>query len=88
MHTCKQRRWRGVGCPIVCAAILLSSGACASQRSWDDSSPGNSGPDLADVGGAILGVGYFALYFFAQCASGGSSGTGLDEYSYAHQYRR
>ena len=87
MHTRSRSITHRVACSIVCVAILAAPGACTSQRAWDDMTPGNSGPQLADVAGVVLGAAYLTAYFFAQCASGGS-GTGLDEYSYAHQYRR
>ena len=75
-----QRTWQTPAWFILCAAILCASCGCASQRSWDDTRPGPSGPDLADVGGVIVGLGYAVLYAFAHGASDGSGA--FDQYSY------
>ncbi len=71
---------RASACFILSAAILCASCGCASQRSWDDTRPGPAGPDLADVGGVIVGLGYAVLYAFAHGASDGSAA--FDQYSY------
>lgn len=84
MSTRNKQGSRTLASSFLSAAILLSPAACSSQRAWNDTTPGPSNPDLADVGAAILGVGYYALYFFAQSMSGGS-GTSLDQYSYNSQ---
>jgi hypothetical protein len=79
METCRLRSWRRVGVAIVCVAILVSPGACTTERAWNDTTPGDTCAELGDV---VLGVGYLALYVFAQMAGGGGNSSPFSEYSY------